>query len=160
MANQWNLEGSKSQEIEKVYLPELVDGEPKAYGGTIKEISEIYKQPKYNAEGEDEKITIGVEMEDGKKIPLFLNFKVMKGSGSYSNSKLYDVIETANGLTLAKNVENSMYPEKLNFLNTLLVGKKCKFLVKTVKKDQPDKYSVVDRMTKIWDITEGEKVEG
>ena len=153
----WNLTGESPTNQEKIYVPEMVDGVPKAYEGEIKEISDIYQQKKYNAEGMDNKVTMNVEMEDGKSIPMFVTFKVMKGSGSYSNSKLFDVIDVAGGLSLAQNVALSENGEKIEFLKRLLIGKKAKFLVKTVKKGQEDQYSVIDKFTKIWDASKAEE---
>jgi len=152
--NSWNLTGDTPKNQERVILPEMVDGEPKAYEGTITEISEPTKEKKYNSEDTEDKIKTYVEMDDKKVITFFCTFKVMKGSGSYSNSKLYDLIEVAKGLTLAQNVSESNSEYQLKFLRDLLVGKRGKFLVKAVNKGKDNEYSVVDKFTKIWDTSE------
>ena len=87
-------------------------------------------------------------------IPCFTAFKVSKGSGTYSDSKLYGILEVADLLEKTKSVENKSDEEKLEFLKKNLIGRKVKCWMKTVKKGSEEQYSVVDKFSKIWAETQ------
>ena len=158
----WNLDGKKPQiTVQRHYLPAEADGVPIVYEGKIKDISDIYKTKKLDADAEEDRIvlTVGVtstisgnttDIIDEKEISCYMNFVVSKGSGAYSNSRLYDVLETADLLKRAEGVASAANEQQLTFLREELIGKKVRVLLKTAKKGQPDQYSVVKKIVKIF----------
>lgn len=155
---EFNLDGkSPRKEYEKIFLDELKDGVPQVYNGEIIGISDIYEQKKFKKEEMVKKITMTVKMTDGKEIPFFLSWVITKGSGTYSNSKMYDVVVTAGLLEKVSEINNVEDERQLEWFKDRLVGKNCKFLPKTISKDdKKNRYSCVDKFTFIGD---GEKVE-
>lgn len=85
------------------------------------------------------------------ELPMFLTPKVRKGSGTYQNSKLYDVLEKANLLIefaaawdLIEPMEAKLQNEKfIDFLKDHLLNKKARVNVKTVREGTPERYSHV-----------------
>ncbi len=152
----WNS-GNSGEEFIRHKLPSVdEDGVPVAYTGIIEEISEPYEQPKFQSEGVQTKITIKIrvlEKSDANNkvdLPMFLTFIKTKGSGAYSNSKLYDVLDTAGLLKESEGLDSTESKGQLEWLRNRLCTLKAKFLIKTVKKGTPDAYSVVDKIVKIW----------
>jgi len=154
----WNINGEESQEkiYERHYIPTSKEGVPIAYEGIIIEISEIYTQIKLKKSQEDpdkeeSRVTFTIKMKDDKEedknLPLFCAFKVSKGFGTYSNSKLYDLLDVAGLLEDAQKVAKSSSEDQLKFLRDNLIGKNVRFIVKTVRKGTPEQYSVVKEIT-------------
>lgn len=139
-----NLDG-KSPEYEKVYVP--VD----SYEAEIVGISDPFETKGYDSN----KIVMKRRMEVriGKKtVPMFMTDKVTKGSGSYSNSKLYDLLEKLGLLDeVKKNKEKLENSDVFTvWFNDKMGGKKVKVLTKTVNKmDKERRYSVVDDIIKV-----------
>jgi len=151
----WNLTGENTAKTEKHFLAEMENGVPKVYEGKIVSISDLYDAKKYQSEETEKKITIEVEIKGPTyptpiKIPLFCTFIVTKGGGSYSNSKLFDVLETAKLLEATEMIQNTDDTVQLEFLKKNLIGKNTKFLAKTIKKGTPEMYSVIEKFTLIW----------
>ena len=152
----WNLDAKPKMEFKKIYLPEMEDGAPLVYTGVIQNISDVYNEKKFNSEERVEKIRIEVGVVSkgdliDHTVCLFPTFVVSKGSGSYSSSKLYEILETAELLGEAKKVANESKEVQIAFLRKALIGMRCKFLVKTVRKDDKEtRYTVLEKFTKIW----------
>ena len=98
-----------------------------------------------------------VEDEEPKTLPYYLNPKISKGSTNvktgdkYSNSKLFDLLVSADLVDKAKEAEkdqNGFNEASLQlFLSQNLIGKKVRFSTKTLHKDDDDKrYSAVDKI--------------
>ena len=147
-----NLDG-KSPLKERVFIKE------DAYNAVISGVSDIREQAKYqNPKETEEKFNIDFTVttpEGPKEIPMFLTPKVTKGSGTYSNSKLFDVLEKAKLLEDFKKVwdtievmdgKENQNKALIDFLQKVLLQKPCKVLTGTSKKGQADQYSVVDKI--------------
>ena len=128
-----------------------------SYPSVIQEISDIEEYKVWNEENKmEEKMRIKFRVKDGEDKQHELNMYpkplVTKGSGTYSNSKMYDVLDKAGLLDEFKKVWEQISvltdPKAKNaafvdFLQKNLVNKPCKVMVKTVKKGTPEQYSIV-----------------
>ena len=98
------------------------------------------------------KILIGFTV--GKnEVSMWANPKVSKGSGTFSNSKLYDVFNTTKVLDdFAKKVgdADSISEEDLaEFINASLAGKDMEVEISNAKKGTEDEYSNVGDVIKL-----------
>ncbi len=130
-----------------------------AYDAVISGVSDIRDQPVYQKPDKtEEKLTIDFTVktpEGNKEIPMFAKPLVTLGSGTYSNSKMYDVLEKCGLLETFKQkwdtidvMDNKENQNKafVEFLQMHLLQKPCKVLTKTIKKGQPSQYTVVDKI--------------
>lgn len=82
-------------------------------------------------------------------LPFYVNPRVSKGSGSYSNSKLYDVLEALDlledfsSLPAVKENKPIALPALVKFLEDKVIGKVARVGVKNSKKGTPEEYSTV-----------------
>ncbi len=149
-----NIDGSNNQDMpEKVYIQD------DSYEAVIVDVSDAYIADNPYAKGDepkqDEKVNIAFEVSaDGKPATLMMypKTKVTKGSGKYSNSKLFDVLDAAKlteefgkTWTLIEAMDkDKQAPAFVQFLRDNLIGKKCKVSTKTTNKDDKEKrYSTV-----------------
>ena len=121
------------------------------HNAVVKEVQEIRTMPDYNdpAVGID-KIPIVFEI-DGKDISMLATNKVTKGSGSFSNSKMYDVMDKAgiidNFIELFKEGEVSDN-DVLEFLRGRIVGRTCEIEIKNANKGKDNEYSSISKIVK------------
>lgn len=97
-----------------------------------------------------QKIVFNLKILNQKEVivlPLFCRALIKKCGGTYSNSKLYDVLDNANLIPATKNeTEKNLrsLPELVEWLNANLNGRLCRASVQTVNKGQKDdEYSCV-----------------
>ncbi len=149
-----NFDG-KSQK-EKVFVDE------DSYPAVISGVSDIRDQPKYQKPNEtEEKLNIDFKIKlpnnEQKEISFFCKPLVSKGSGDYSNSKMFDLLEKCELLDAFKEAWKTMETiedkdnknkEFVDFLRNNLINKPCKVMAKTVKKGTPEQYSVVEKVIK------------
>ncbi len=105
--------------------------------------------------GVQNKIALDWEVEvDGRTavLTMLCNTKVTKGSGTYSNSKLYDVFEKLKVLEhFAKFAaqETEIDDEKLiEWINSNIVGKKAVIEVRNINMGTDEEYSIIDKIVK------------
>ena len=86
---------------------------------------------------------------DNTEVPMWTNPKVSKGSGNYSNSKLYDVLKALNKLDdFAKKYEgkDEISDEELAQYFASLKGTKAVVEISNARKDTDDEYSTVSKV--------------
>jgi hypothetical protein len=151
-----NLEGKKADRV-------LVDVD--SYEAVITKIGEIreFKTAFVNKEtGKSEEKTqnkFAIEWKiankgnaEGKIIPMFVGTRISKGSGSYSNSKLYDVLDKAGLIEEFKKANKITDDDIMEWLRKKLTDRIAKVITKTVNKNEKEKsYSVVDDIVKFLD---------
>ena len=97
------------------------------------------------------KIVLNVDLEAGP-VSKWMTPKVSKGSGTYSNSALYDVVSKAGLLEDIAQYQDSIASEErlATYLDEKLKGKKVQVLTKTVKpKDESkESYSKIEKVVK------------
>ena len=152
----------------KEYPKTLIDVD--SYQSEVMEIGDTYKEKGYQTEKEEEKFVINfkiqtmlpskedpeVKVKTDVLLPLFMKTVITKGSGTYSNSKLYDFLEKSDLLKTFKSEwpRISLLPDDkqneafINFFKDRCLGKICKIMTKTVKKGTPEAYSVVGEIIK------------
>lgn len=136
-----------------------------AYEATIVKVGDLFRSLNFDG-NEVEKFTIGFEVQipegtevkeiqddkekdyTGKTVELtmFCTPRVTKGSGTYSNSKLYDVLDKLKLIDdLGKVADQIDTTEKLvEWVKNKVIGIKCKVLTKNTK----DGKSRVDKIVK------------
>ena len=140
-----NLEG-KGAKVEKYKVP--VD----TYVGKIVEVSDVIKSPTFKDPNVmEEKIVFTLETTHKKqkvRLPLYAKNRISKGSGQYSNSKLFDILEALGLLdeVSANTAELTDNEKFVGFLRGNAVGKEVKFLTKNSKDKQGEEYSRVDKL--------------
>ena len=93
--------------------------------------------------------TMGVKAKEPVDLPLYCNPVIKKASAggkkSYSNSKLYDIIEKAGLLEKAKKQHDVLETLQglTSWLDASLRGRQCRVLVKTRNKGMENSYSTV-----------------
>lgn len=111
---------------------------------------EVQDVKKFNAVGTEKTLIMKVEPIEGKgAIPFFIKPKIMKAySEKVSNSKLYDLLESAGLLEEAKERKEELVTiDGLSlFLNEKLVGRLIKFFTKLRHQGTENAYSSVDRV--------------
>ncbi len=150
----FNLDGqSPKEDIEREYVPE------DSYPAVIHDISDIKTFAVWNKPNETEEkmvITFAVSV-DGKQVnlPMFAKPVVTKGSGTYSNSKMFDLLEVCGLMEEAKKIRDEIEVMDsaelknktfVDFLSKNLLQKTCKVITKTIKKGTSEQYSVVDKL--------------
>ena len=156
-----NLDGMAAQ---KTLVPE------DAYEAVITSIGELMEF-KTNFPGKDGKLeektqekfpvewTLKTKGYEEKKVTMFLSPRVSKGSGTYSNSKLYDVLEKANLLEKFRKANRLLDDEIMTWLKTELKDRLARISVKnTISKKTGDKYSTVDKVIRFLDVAEEVKI--
>jgi len=146
-----NLDGKAKEgttEIKQILVAEDV------HEGTIKDVV-VIEGANFDSGAPEKKIVQNIELADGI-VSKWSSPKITKGSGTYSSSNLFVLLEKANLLAdFASYVDNITQSENqeerlATYLNGKLAGKKCKVLTKTVtKKDGSGKYSKVDKYVSI-----------
>lgn len=138
-----------------------------AYEAQIVKVGDLFTTQDFNG-NEVEKFTIGYEVQipkgtrvteiqddeekeytgDTVVLTMFCTPKVTKGSGTYSNSKLYDVLEKLKLIDdLEKVADEITDTEKLvEWVKNKVVGIKCKVLTKNSKKGKSHIEKVVKRI--------------
>ena len=142
-----NLEGTSPAAVPKTLVKE---GE---YKGEIVSI-DLIDAKKFKSEELEKRLVFNIKLDGVKEtIPLFCNPKIMKGNVSvdgtkYSNSKLFDVLESAGllGKVAEKQGEVSSLDGLRLFLSSELVGVAGRFGVETARKGQEGEYSVVKKV--------------
>lgn len=128
-----------------------------SYVAKLTEISEPFETTKFDSDIRIEKFRIDFDVVLGKgekvkiydddkvteetmeeiKLPMYLSTKISKGTGTYSNSKLYDLIK-AFGLLEELDEKSEEFAKDddafFTWLGAHLIGKKCKVLVKNSEK--------------------------
>lgn len=127
------------------------------HNAVIKEIQDVMETADYNDPAERiEKIPIVFDV-GGKELSMLATNKITRGSGTFSNSKLFDVIDKA-GLTddlvhifSEGEVSNA---DILEFLRGRLVGRICEVELKTanLKKPVSEHYSMISKVVKFTDV--------
>ncbi len=116
-----------------------------------------YTQPEGAKEIVTEKkiiFTIKISGEGSKdaELPLYCNPIIKKSGGQkgYSNSKLFDILESAGELESVKENKDKIgtYEGLLSFLKEALEGRKIKALVKTSNKGTDRAYSTVSEIVR------------
>jgi len=109
----------------------------------------------FESGAEVKKIVLNVALANGL-VSSWNSPKVTKGSGTYSSSNLYTILDKAKLIEdLAKFKDSIMTGENqedrlAGYLNEKLKGKKTKVLTKTVKpKDGSEPYSKIDKIISI-----------
>jgi hypothetical protein len=106
---------------------------------------------------EKEKFVIKFQLTEDmdKFIPMYLTTKISKGDGEYSNSKLYDLLDSAKLIDKFKILLEALEEDKdkdiaiMHFLRKHLTLKEVKILTKTANKNDKEKrYSVVEKVVK------------
>jgi len=150
----FNVTGSGSGNFER----HLLEHESR-HKAVIKEVQEIREMADYNDASKCiEKIPIVFEV-DGKDLSMLATNKVTKGGGSYSNSKLYDVMERAgiidNFIEVFKEGDVAD-DDVLEFLRGRIVGRTCEVEIKNANRNKPDKeeYSSVGKIVKFLDSSD------
>lgn len=145
---QVNLDGTPT--LGRIYIPE------EAYDAEITIISDIKDVESFGQTKEKLTIEFVVKIpgKNSVAIPMFAAATVTKGSGTYQSSRLYDVLEKADlisdfaGVWKLIEVADSPNIAFVTYLRQKLAGKKCRVLVKTVKKGTAEQYTTVDRIIK------------
>ena len=142
----------QSFEFQKVLIPEGT------YKSDIIKISDEVGTEDFNGEPR-ESIIITHKVYDKKKnaheISQFVNAIVSKGTGDYKNSALYDILELAGRVEEfykefnGHNKSDDLDKFVLDYFRGFLLDRPCEVQVKTIKKNTPDKYSVVHKITKL-----------
>lgn len=123
----------------------------------IKEIQDVMEMADYNDPSEPiEKIPIVFDV-NGKELSMLATNKITRGSGSYSNSKLFDIIDKAgqtDDLTHIFSEGEVDNKDILEFLRGRLVGRTCEVELKTAKLKKPvsEQYSMVSKVVKFTDV--------
>jgi len=153
-----NWDGSAPTKIDKPLIAEDVyEGaiagirliEAKAYDSTDMEFNLVYDVvlpevawTKTNDDG-------STEETKGANLALWVKPKITKGSGTFSNSKLFDLLEKGKLLEIAK-AETEKFSDEIKGLDNLLEfliknfeGRKGKFIVKTRNKGKDNAYSSI-----------------
>ena len=111
---------------------------------------EVQDTPKYGTSITEKTVIAKLEPLAGKgTIPFFIKPKITKAyNEKVSNSKLYDLLEKAGLLDIARNRKDelSTLSGLAIFLQQNFVGQKIKYLTKTRKQGTPEAYSSVDRV--------------
>ena len=140
-----DFDGSGGRVSTKILIPE------DSYQGVVSRV-DLIESPVYNKPGQlQKKVVIQVQLHgegsEDAELPLFANPVIKKSGGTkgYSNSKLYDVLESANVLEEAKGAHEALetFEGLVGFLDARLKGRKCKALVSTVNKGSDNAYSTV-----------------
>lgn len=148
------LQSGANVKYDKVLL------EPDTYDAEIVEINDFYIDAK-EKEGKDGKTTTKEYLKfvwglkiGSNIIPLYLSANISMGSGNFSNSRLFDILEMSGLMKkwqdfsdneLKDIKEDSSYNQIfLDWFKYAFVGKKCRALIKTVNKGKAEKeYSKV-----------------
>lgn len=137
-----NWEGNAQASFEKTIVPE------DSYNGIVKDISIIETADFEDKNKKIEKIVISLEITDdsekGKVLAHFLRPYISKagaGGKGYSNSKLYDLLESLNLKEKAKADLGNKYSSQkiLDWLLRELLEKKVRFSTST-SKDKSNSY--------------------
>lgn len=149
-----NFDGSAKEEVKKYLLPD------DAYEAEFI-LSEAFEAKEYDSEKKIPRIVFSFKILNWKEeavLPMFANPKITKGSGTYSNSKLYDLLEASALLGEAKNSQENLknVGSLVSWFNEKLKGRKVKIISKTANKNKPKEhqYSVVDKLVKFLDVPE------
>lgn len=145
-----NGSGNQNQKIDRVLVAE------DAYDAVIKSVSTIETKD-FESKQLKKKIVfqIAIMTEKGEvELPLFVNPVIKKSSGTkgYSNSKLYDLLDNAKLLeqvAIAQEQINNVLALQ-DFLAGVLIGKKCRVLVKTTNKGKENAYSSIKDIVKFF----------
>jgi len=148
---QVNLDGNSPSDIPRAYVAQDV------YEAKIVRVSDPF-MAKSNYGDDKEKVVVDFEIKSQDvTIPMYMTTVVSKGSGDYSNSKMYDLLDSAKLLEKfsemwkSKDFKNDVERTAtfIEFLKNNLMDQTCKVISKTVNKDDADKkYSVVDKILK------------
>ena len=151
-----NIEPTPASTTPKVLVPN------DTWDAVIKNVGDIRDVPKWEKPEEtEEKITLEVEitMGEGKTaiLPMFVTAAITKGSGDYSNSKLYNLLEGAGQLEVVKKLAEEMSKMKeepakkelfSSFVRNALQGKKCRATTKVVNKGKKEEYSRISEIAR------------
>lgn len=136
-------------EYNKVWVP---DGN---YKSEIISISDVIGTIDYNQNPKESIIfTHNVNVKNRNyELPQFISAIVSKGSKDYKNSMLYDVLDMT-GLIEGFYQEYDKGHTDINkwavdYLRKNIIHKKCDATVKTIKKNTPEKYSVVHKIQEV-----------
>ena len=144
--NLFNLDGKAPEgtEFPKCNVPEEV------HKGVVKDVV-LLPAKDFKTGADCNKVVLNVDLEAGP-VSKWMTPKVSKGSGTYSNSALYDVISKAGLLEDIAQYTDSMKTEEqlALYLNEKLSGKAVDVLTKTVKpKDETkETYSKIEKVIK------------
>lgn len=123
-----------------------------SYEGTVLEVSDPFDTTYKDKTTSKRSVQVEFEFEkETKTLPMFLTNSVTKGSGDYSSSKLFELLEVAGILKEYEENEERLKDDN-NFtvwINEKIKDKKVKFTTKRVNKNDSDKtYSVIDRIVR------------
>jgi hypothetical protein len=160
-----NLDGKSTKTNEKVYGV-MED----SYKAILTDISEPYMANKYKSETEqEEKITLNFDVfiEDNQDVTVFVNdekhteklkvvplnlyctTRISKGSGDYSNSKLYDVLDKY-GLLEQLKKDMKLFDDKpelfVKWLKEKIMHSNVKVAVKNGKESGVSRISTINRV--------------
>jgi len=110
---------------------------------------EAIEVPRYdNSAIKEPKLVFLVQIGENE-LPFYVNPTITKGSGSFSNSKLYDILEAFGllddwaALPSVKENKPVLLPALVKFLEAKIIGKEARVGVKNAKKGTPEEYSTV-----------------
>lgn len=154
-----NFEGTSKEEVKKYLLPD------DAYEAEFI-LAEAVETKDFDSEKKIPRIVFTFKILNWKEeavLPMFANPKITKGSGTYSNSKLFDLLESGNLLDEAKNSEENLTPldSLVSWFNVKLKDRRVKIISKTANKNKSkdQQYSVVDKLVKFLDVPETSVIE-
>ena len=136
--------GDGENSFQKVHVSDDV------HEGTIKELV-VMPAKDFDSGADVKKIVLNVALPEGV-VSSWNTPKVTKGSGTYSSSNLYTVLEKAKLIEDFKQFTETIVSEEqlALYFNEKLKGKKIKVLTKTVKpKDGSEPYSKIDKIISI-----------
>lgn len=141
-----NLSGKapKGKDFERVTL------EDKSRHTATLEDCRVQEVPDYDTGRPTEKLIIDWKI-DGKLVPMWVNPRVSKGSGRFSNSKLYDVLNILGKLDdFAKRYgdESEIANGELASFMVELKGTKAEVEVTNAKRGTPEEYSTIGDIIK------------
>ena len=161
-----DFEGTGKQDFKRFFL------EPDSYEAEIISVSDVFESYNpFNGKNESKfSLTFSIKKGDEEMLfPYFLRTKIVHSAKKkgYSDSKLYTLLNRAGVLEKVKehwdNIKDkdpeTRDKELLEYIRSLLLGRRCKVVLRTINPEEGEKYIVVSEIIRFLDVVEEEGVD-